>query len=112
MASRSRWQHRAQRWDPFLRDHPATQVLPQRSLPGAQRRDRAALCAAAPYQVGKSEFESAAGTKGWNAHQGFLHLPQPPTHFGRRVAVPGMTRDEHLKLARIRIDLGNDVDFD
>jgi hypothetical protein len=101
------------RWDPFLRDHPATQVLPQEKL--AWGRNGVTV---QPYvlphhsKLGKSEFESAAGTKGWNAHQGFY------IYRNRRLILAGgwlslgMTRDEHLKLARIRIDLGNDVDFD
>lgn len=101
------------RWDPFLRDHPSTQILPMEQLPWGQSR-----IAVQPYvlphhsKLTKSEFERASGPKGWTSHQGFyIYRNNRLISAGGWLSL-GLTRDEHLKLARIRIDLGNDVDFD
>lgn len=100
-------------WDPFLRQHSATQQLPVETLRWAGHSVEVK-----PYvlphhsNLSKQQFETASGSRGWNAHQGFY------IYRNRRLIVAGgwlslgMTRDEHLKLARIRIDIGNDVDFD
>jgi hypothetical protein len=101
------------RWDPFLRDHSATQVLPQEQLAGGRHG-----VSVQPYvlphhsKLSKGEFETAAGAKGWNSHQGFyIYRNRRLISAGGWLSL-GLTRDEHLKLARIRIDLGNEVDFD
>jgi hypothetical protein len=97
-------------WDPFLREHDATQSLPEESL-GPRVKVQPYIL---PHhsRLTKQQFEIASGSQGWNAHQGFY------IYRNKRLIVAGgwlslgMTRDEHLKLARIRIDVGNDVDFD
>ncbi len=101
------------RWDPFLRDHAATQILPIEHLPWGRHG-----VIVRPYvlphhsKLDKDEFELASGIRGWNAHQGFyIYRNNRLISAGGWLSL-GMTRDEHLKLARIRIDLGNDVDFD
>lgn len=101
------------RWDPFLRDHPATQILPPERLEWGGRQ-----VSVQPYvlphhsRLSKEEFERAAGINGWTAHQGFyIYRNNRLISAGGWLSL-GLTRDEHLKLARIRIDLGNDVDFD
>ncbi|WP_439519605.1 ATP-binding protein [Hydrogenophaga sp.] len=101
------------RWDPFLRDHSATQVLPQEQLADGRHG-----ISVQPYvlphhsRLSKSEFVTAAGAKGWNSHQGFyVYRNRRLISAGGWLSL-GLTRDEHLKLARIRIDLGNEVDFD
>ncbi len=100
-------------WDPFLRDHGATQVLPEESISWSGR-----IVKVQPYilphhsRLTKQQFEFASGIRGWNAHQGFY------IYRNKRLIVAGgwlslgMTSDEHLKLARIRVDIGNDVDFE
>ena len=100
-------------WDPFLRDHDATQVLPEETISWAGRSVKIQ-----PYvlphhsRLDKQQFETASGSRGWNAHQGFY------IYRNKRLIVAGgwlslgLTSDEHLKLARIRIDMGNDVDFE
>jgi hypothetical protein len=100
-------------WDPFLRRHDATQILPAETLSWA-----GGSVEVQPYvlphhsRLTKQQFGIASGSRGWNAHQGFY------VYRNRRLIVVGgwlslgMTRDEHLKLARIRIDMGNDVDFE
>jgi hypothetical protein len=101
------------RWDPFLRDHAATQILPTEHLPSGKYGVTAQPFVLPHHsKLSKEEFEYAAGTKGWNAHQGFyIYRNKRLISAGGWLSL-GMTRDEHLKLARIRIDLGNDVDFD
>lgn len=101
------------RWDPFLRDHSATQVLPQERLPCGQHG-----VFVQPYvlphhsKLTKTEFDSASGAKGWNSHQGFyIYRNRRLISAGGWLSL-GLTRDEHLKLARIRIDLGNEIDFE
>ena len=57
-----------------------------------------------------TEFEDASGLNGWNAHQGFY------IYRCKRLIVPGtwlnlgLKKDEHFKLARIRVDLPNTLD--
>lgn len=101
------------RWDPFLRDHSATQVLPQEQL-GWGQHSVSVQAYVLPHhtKLNKGEFDAASGINGWNSHQGFyIYRNRRLISAGGWLSL-GLTRDEHLKLARIRIDLGNDVDFD
>lgn len=56
------------------------------------------------------QHEIASGLLGWNEHQGFY------VYRGRRLIVPGswlnlqLRKEEHLKLARIRVDIPNTLD--
>lgn len=99
-------------WDPFLENHPATQRLPHESIPA-----RTGKVDVVPYvlphvsKLTAPEHARAAGAAGWNAQQGFY------VYRARRLLVAGgwlglknMQREEHLKLARIRIDLDNSQD--
>lgn len=58
----------------------------------------------------EKEHQDAAGPNGWNAHQGFY------IYRCRRLIVPGtwlnlqLKKEEHLKLARICVDLPNSLD--
>ena len=100
-------------WDPFLRDHDATQIPPEETLSWAGGSVKVQ-----PYilphqsRLTKQQFEDAAGSRGWNAHQGFYIYRNKRLILAGGWLSLGMTRDEHLKLARIRIDMGNDVDFE
>lgn len=100
-------------WDPFLAGEPATQILPESRL-----SLRGALVHVHPFilphhsKLTKSKHEAAAGPHGWNAHQGFY------VYRNRRLLVPGewlgfgWAKDEHYKLARIRVELPNELDHD
>lgn len=100
-------------WDPFLASEPATQVLPVTRL-----TLRESVIEVEPYilphpsKVSKATHEAAAGTRGWNAHQGFY------VYRNRRLLVPGdwlgfgWTKEEHYKLARIRVEVPNALDHD
>lgn len=58
------------------------------------------------------QHQQGAGPLGWNAHQGFY------IYRCRRLIVPGtwlnlrLKKEEHFKLARIRVDLPNTMDHD
>ncbi len=98
-------------WDPFLEDNAATQILPITSL-----SFQGAIVEVQPFilphhsKLEKSKQEAAAGPYGWNAHQGFY------VYRNRRLLVPGSwlgfgwAKDEHHKLARIRIEVPNALD--
>jgi hypothetical protein len=61
-------------------------------------------------QLTDVEFDDGSGVNGWNAHQGFY------IYRCKRLIVPGtwlnlgLKKDEHFKLARIRVDLPNTLD--
>ncbi len=98
-------------WDPFLAADPATQVLPAERLPFAGEQVEVQ-----PYvlphhsRLSTEAHRAAAGTRGWNQHQGFY------IYRARRLLVAGdwlglpFQKEEHYKLARIRVDLSNAMD--
>jgi hypothetical protein len=100
-------------WDPFLASNPATQVLPVTRL-----KLRNVQVEVEPFvlphhsKLTKAEHEVAAGPRGWNAHQGFY------VYRNRRLLVPGdwlgfgWAKEEHYKLARIRVEVPNALDHD
>jgi hypothetical protein len=102
-----------QAWDPFLVDMEATQALTVTRL-----MLRGSVVEVQPFilphqsKVSRSEFDAAAGPRGWNAHQGFY------LYRNQRLIVPGdwlgfgWTKEEHYKLARIRVEIPNALDHD
>ena len=99
-------------WDPFLEDEAATQPLPTEDLRLMGRRVHVA-----PYvlphvsKLTAEQHRRAAGPGGWNQQQGFY------IYRARRLLVAGgwlgltrMQREEHYKLARVRVDLDNAMD--
>jgi Histidine kinase-, DNA gyrase B-, and HSP90-like ATPase len=100
-----------QAWDPFLASVSATQVLPAERLPFAGESVEVQ-----PYvlphhsHLSAEAHRAAAGTRGWNQHQGFY------VYRARRLLVAGdwlglpFQKEEHYKLARIRVDLSNAMD--
>lgn len=100
-------------WDPFLQDEPATQVLPTTHL-----AFRGSTVTVQPFvlphhsKITAKRFAAAQGPHGWNAHQGFY------VYRARRLLVPGdwlglgWTKEDHFKLARIRLEISNDLDHE
>lgn len=100
-------------WDPFLAGEPATQTLPATRL-----KLRQAVVEVQPFvlphqsKISKATHVAAAGPRGWNAHQGFY------IYRNRRLLVPGdwlgfgWAKEEHYKLARIRVEIPNSLDHD
>lgn len=109
--------YRCEAWDPFLRKHGSTQVLPGESLaltvPGQVRARKVTIT---PYvlphrsRLTPEERQRAAGPRGWNLQQGFY------LYRARRLIVagdwfdPGIKPEEHHKLARIAVEVDQSVD--
>jgi len=98
-------------WDPFLQNHEATQHPDSQSL--SIGPDRVQVdCFILPHhsKLTPKEHADVAGPNGWLAHQGFY------VYRNRRLLVPGdwlglgVRKEEHYKLARIRVDLSNTMD--
>lgn len=105
-----------QPWDPFLEKHKATQLIGEYSenfgnhempvrvkgfvLPHRDRFDNA------------DAHRASGGPNGWNAQQGFY------LYRGERLIIAGdwlqlkWQKEEHFKLARIRIDISNSMDHE
>jgi hypothetical protein len=100
-----------QPFDPFLRDHPATQSLPPETL---RLHDKSV--SVEPYvlphesKLNSAEQLSAGGPLGWNDQQGFYVYRRD------RLIVAGdwlglnLPRDDKHNLARIRIDIPAELD--
>ena len=103
---------RVEPWDPFMEDSDAIEPLPEEDLgrAGDQVQVKAFIL---PHhsRISADEHAAAAGPRGWNEHQGFY------IYRNRRLLVAGdwlglgMQKEEHFKLARIRIDLPASADL-
>ena len=99
-------------WDPFMEDIEAVEPLPAETLiaDGIQAEVKPFIL---PHhsKISTERHVLGAGPRGWNAHQGFY------IYRNRRLLVAGdwlglgMQKEEHFKLARIRIDLPNSADI-
>ncbi len=97
-------------WDPFLSSHSSTQRMPEEAIGRSVVRVKGYVL---PHKakLDETEFRDAGGLKGWNAHQGFYIYRK------ERLLVAGdwfgmFKKEEHHKLARIQLDLPNDLDTD
>jgi len=100
-------------WDPFVASEPATQILPETKL-----HYKGAVVVIQPFvlphhsKLSAAKHGGAAGPRGWNAHQGFY------VYRNRRLLVAGdwlglgWTKEEHYKLARIKLEIPNSLDHD
>ena len=100
-------------WDPFLTGEPATQHLAPTRL-----KVRHSLVEIEPFvlphhsRLTKSRHEEASGPRGWNAHQGFYVYRQHRLLVAGDWLGFGWTKEEHYKLARIRVEVPNALDHD
>lgn len=100
-------------WDPFLEHHPATHRLPADPLRlGGVRVPVRAYVLPHVSKLTKAEHEAGGGPRGWLAHQGFYVYRRDRLLVAGDWLGFGWTRDEHLKLARIAIDLPNTLDHE
>ena len=100
-------------WDPFLRNHPTTQLLPEEPLyhSGQKITVRPFVL---PYRSKLSDraYKTAGGPGGWNVRQGFY------IYRNNRLIVSGdwlglgFRKETHTKLARISVDIPNSMDED
>ncbi|MFE5430604.1 ATP-binding protein [Peribacillus simplex] len=100
-----------QPWNPFFPNIEATELLTIEPLFVKHKRIEVR-----PYvlphhsKMTKEEYENASGIKGWNAQQGFY------VYRNKRMLVSGdwlglgFQKEEHYKLARIQIDIPNNLD--
>lgn len=99
-------------WDPFLATHNKTQILPDEYL-----QVRGETVYVQPYILPhQSAFESvdahrkAGGLKGWNAQQGFYVYRNNRLLVSGSWLNTGTRQEEHYKLARISLDISNQLD--
>jgi hypothetical protein len=100
-------------WDPFLSDVKATQILPEEKfLFGGDGLLVQPYVLPHHSKIDQETHTRGAGLYGWNAHQGFY------VYRNERLLVAGdwlglgFQKEEHCKLARIRVDLPNSMDDD
>lgn len=103
----------AEPWDPFMSNHPATQMLADEELPF-----KGELIRVRPYvlphrsKLDDAEAARGAGAHGWNQQQGFY------VYRSGRLLVQGdwlglgLSRDEHTKLARIALEFPASLDHE
>lgn len=100
-------------WDPFMESHEATHRLPTDPL-----RFNGVRVTVQPFvlphfsRLTKVEHENGAGPHGWLAHQGFYVYRRDRLLVAGDWLGFGWTKDEHLKLARIAIELPNTLDHE
>lgn len=98
-------------WDPFLSSHPATQH-PEPSLLGIRGETVTVDAYILPHhsKLSAHEYAKAAGPRGWVAQQGFYVYRNGRLLVAGDWLGLGVKKEEHLKLARIRVDLPNTLD--
>lgn len=102
-------------WDPFITDNPATQELADEEVWDPTYKTCAHI---QPYVLphktkfnNESDYEEAAGYKGWNRNQG-IYL-----YRNRRLIIYGtwfdvIKKEPAFNLARIKVDISSDADND
>ena len=103
-------EHQARPWDPYLEDHGSipTPVEPLDVADGTIEVTGFVL--PAKDRLSDEVHARAAGPRGWNWHQGFY------VYRNQRLILPGSwldlgwTKEEHYKLARLRLDIPNSMD--
>lgn len=95
-------------WDPYLRGEHGTQSFPIEELENGKVKVKGYVL---PHKskLSTEKFLIAAGLKGWNAHQGFyIYRNERLLVYGEWLKM--FKKEEHYKLARIIIDIPNDID--
>jgi len=98
-------------WDPFLRDEKATQELPEEKLI-CNGKELSVIPYVLPHQskISQDVHKRASGPYNWNTQQGFYVYRNERLLVGGDWLSLGFQKEEHYKLARIRIDLPNSMD--
>lgn len=98
-------------WDPFMTDNSYTTRMPTECLyvNDAEVKIKTYIL---PHQskLSAEEFSKNAGLHGWNAQQGFYIFRNNRLIVAGEWLLPGMEKLEQYRLARIRIDIGNETD--
>lgn len=100
-----------QMWDPFMVNNSFTTKLPGEILfvNGHEVRVKPYIL---PHQskLSADEFKDNAGLHGWNVQQGFYVYRNNRLIVAGEWLIPGMEKLEQYRLARIRVDIGNETD--
>lgn len=110
--------HIVKPWDPFFSKHKATEPKPVIKIPfGKTITVVQGFILPHKDMLTQDEYEEAGGPLGWNAHQGFYvyrgdRLLVSGSWLGLREGVSKWRAEEHYKLARIRVDITNEMDSD
>ncbi len=99
-------------WDPFLADHPATQpyVAESRQFHNSRVTVTGYVLPHHDKFDSKQDHKRAAGPDGWNDQQGlYLYRANRLIVAGSWLHL-GWQNEEHCKLARIRLDIPNNMD--
>jgi hypothetical protein len=104
-------------WNPFFVHHPATRQTPEETIPFANSSTKfRGYVLPHKDKLTEEEYLRWGGFNGWTAHQGFyVYRNRRLLVFGDwlRLGAPSVwTRDEQYKLARIRLDITNELDSD
>lgn len=101
-------QREVEAWNPFIMDDAATQKFPEEPLQNNKVRLRGFVL---PHKskLTEEEFRKNEGPNGWNDQQGFY------IYRNERLLLAGewlgmFRKEEHYKLARIQVDLPNNLD--
>ena len=110
--------HAVKPWDPFCKSHNATDPKPKVSIPYDEKSVKVkGFILPHKDMLTADEFESAAGPEGWNSQQGFYiyrndRLLVAGSWLGLRDGSQRWKSEEHYKLARIQLDITNEMDTD
>jgi hypothetical protein len=110
--------HRVIPWDPFCTKHKATDPKPSVKIPfGSTLTEVQGYVLPHKDMMTQDEYEDASGPNGWNAHQGFYvyrgdRLLVCGSWLGLRDGATKWREEEHYKLARIKVDITNEMDGD
>ncbi|WP_445005645.1 ATP-binding protein [Halomonas mongoliensis] len=105
-------------WDPFFVKHKATDPKPEIKIPfGDTVTNVQGFILPHKDMLTSDEYEEAGGPLGWNSHQGFYiyrgdRLLVSGSWLGLREGSSKWRAEEHYKLARIRVDITNEMDKD
>jgi hypothetical protein len=98
-------------WDPFMEQNKSTRILPEEKIQFAGSE-----ITVRPYVVphvsklSQEDRRVGGGIKRWNAQQGFYVYRNKRLLVGGDWLGLGFVKEEHYKLARIRLDIPNSMD--
>ena len=98
-------------WDPFALNNSHTTILPKEKL-YVNNKPVEIKAYVLPHQkwLDTESFIKLSGRNGWTQQQGFYVYRNNRLIISADWLLPGMQKKEQYKLARIRIDIGNEID--
>ena len=103
-------EHECIAWDPFMSETPATQIISEPS-PEPNVEVTSYILPHKSKQTTVQQDEGG-GLKGWNSQQGFYVYRNARMIISGGYLNLGLKLDEHYKLARMKIEISNDMDQD